>query len=203
MFFVFFLGLGGEDGDNAELQIRYQRLQVYENTLSSNQNLNIYNNVSAYSKWLVLKLTTGGMAAFSDLGLFYRQYNRYLFQFSSTNEWYLGLNRVVEPVDSDIPTGRRDGQGLCSVCVQWNKDGNLDPTDRPTTPTDLDDPEIPVVDKTVAPDNSEDQESNHTLPLSPPTKTSNVGVKYTNNLMLSVMLFFISSLVTICGLLIY
>ena len=196
MFLVLFLGLGGEDGDNAELQIRYKRLQVYENTLSRNDNLNVYNNNSAYSKWLVLKLTAGGVAAFSDLGLFYRQYNRYLFQFSSTNEWYLGLNRVVEPVDGDIPTGRRDGQGLCSVCVQWNKDGNLDPTDRPTT--DLDNPVIPVVDVTVTPDNSEDEESNRTLSLPPPTKTSNVGVKFTCNLLLSIMFFIISSLVIVC-----
>ena len=195
MFLVLFLGLGGEDGDNAELQIRYKRLQVYENTLSRNDNLNVYNNNSAYSKWLVLKLTSGGVAAFSDLGLFYRQYNRYLFQFSSTNEWYIGLNRVVEPVDGNIPTGRRDGQGLCSVCVQWNKDGNLDPTDRPTT--DLDNPVTPVVDPTVTSDNSEDEESNRTLPLPPPTKTSNMGVKFTCNLLLSIMFFIISSLVTV------
>ena len=201
MFLVLFLGLGGEYGDNAELQIRYKRLQVYENTLSRNDNLNVYNNNSAYSKWLVLKLTAGGVAAFSDLGLFYRQYNRYLFQFSSTNEWYLGLNRVVEPVDGNIPTGRRDGQGLCSVCVQWNKDGNLDPTDRPTT--DLDNPVIPAVDPTVTPDSSEDEESNRTLPSPPPTKTSNVGVKFTCNLLLSVMFYIISSLVTDCGLLTY
>ena len=172
---------------------------MFENTLGGNQNLNVYNNNSAYSKWLVLKLTVGGVAAFSDLGLFYRQYNRYLFQFSSTNEWYLGLNRVVEPIDGNTPTARRDGEGLCSLCVQWNKDGNLDPTDRPTTPADLDGPMIPAVDGTVNPDNSEHQEGNRTQP----TKTSNVGVKPTNNLLLSVMFFIISSLVTVCGLLVY
>ena len=132
---VFSAGQGGEDGDNAELHASYQHLQVFKNTLGGVDNLKLYSNQTAYNKWLIIKVTGGGVAAFSDLGLFYREYNNYLLQFSQSNEWYLGLNRVVEPYDGPSPIGNRYGQGLCSVCIEWNKDGNLDhPRTVPTLP---------------------------------------------------------------------
>ncbi len=96
----------------------------------------LYENFTAFDRWLIMKLQSQGLAAFSDRGLRFRTHNLNQLQFSGPDGmWYLGINRVVEPHDMEHAIGNRDGVGLCSVCIRWSPVKNLaPPRQTPTFP---------------------------------------------------------------------
>ena len=155
---------------------------MYESTGGGSENLELYDNSSAYNKWLVLKFRAGGVAAFSDLGLSYRVYNLNLFQFSSSNRLYLAMNRVVAPVDG---YSNKFGRGLCSVCIEWNEDGNLDHPDHIRTPTQPDD--TATDNSPAAPD------GNDTAPK--PTAAAKAGDRLSLNMLVPAVFLTVSIIV--------
>ena len=91
-----------------------------------------------------MKVQSEGFAAYSDTGMAYRVFSPNLLQFGdqvSPHEriWYLGINRVIAPYDKLYPDGRRDGEGVCSVCIRWKAGQDLGPPEEIPTLPDPDD----------------------------------------------------------------
>ena len=87
-----------------------------------------------------MRVQSQGFAAYSDTGLVYRAFSSNLLQFGDQvppheRIWYLGINRVIEPYNQIYAQARRDGDGVCSVCIRWKAGQDLSPPDEiPTLP---------------------------------------------------------------------
>ncbi len=128
-------GGGLVNNDNAEIHVSYGELEVFPNSESGRQDDALYHNSSAYRRWLRIEVRDRLFSLESDLGLHNAWRSHFLLRFSSDNDWYLGLNRIIRPSDSPHPSQGKQGEGVCKVCVKWYKDQTV----RPTVPRDPND----------------------------------------------------------------
>ena len=132
--------ISGGDGRaglaDAEIHSVDKELSIYRNEAGGNEAL-LEESDRKFDRWLVMKIQANAMAAFSDTGLNYRADSSNLLQFGgSRGVWYFGVNRVIEPYDNSHAT--RTGKGLCSICVRWKSEVDLNPpVETPTLPTEM------------------------------------------------------------------
>ena len=95
---------------DAEIYSQYKSLSVYPNENGGGRDR--YQNNTAFNRWLVIKIQSAGMAAYSGTGLNHKAYSLNLLQFgdaAGSHEaiWYLGIDRVVGPYDKSYAEGNR------------------------------------------------------------------------------------------------
>lgn len=150
---MYLIFAGGDGNDqystmyDAEVYAQYKGLSIYPNENGDQRDQ--YQNYTAFRNWVVLKAQSAGFAMYSDTGLSYKAYSLNLFQFGNEagpheGTWYFGVNRVIDPHDSSYPSGNRDGEGLCSICIRWLEQQDLNPpTEVPVMPSADEGPSTP------------------------------------------------------------
>ncbi len=121
--------------NNAEIHGHYDTLSVY----SSGRNPSgLLVQENAYNKWLKITVRPEKFSLCTDANGFSYQNEDSLLYLSDNNDWYIGVNRVIETHDDYFVSGSRTGSGLCSVCVRWLQGSTQEtacPTPPPTPPT--------------------------------------------------------------------